>query len=179
MRYLRRLSTFVKHLLLLVLLSIDVADAAWITRFDLDNYNKSYTSLIYERKEQSALISFDCKDGLRVTFKISTRKKYSFKGNEYVDLVFIIDKNDPLILNAEVELINSKHVNIFNASNEVIKELITQLQMARKKIYVEAREIGGQKLFSTEVHAAGSTLAANEFIMYCKIELPIDVPHNR
>ena len=179
MRDLRRLSTFVKYLLPLVLLPIDVADAAWITRLDLDDYNKSYTSLIYERKERPALISFDCKDGLRVTFKISTSKKHSFKGNEYVYLVFIVDKNDPLILNAKVELVNSKYVNIFNVNNEVIKELITQLQMARKNIYVEARKIDGKKLFSTKVNAAGSTLAVNEFIMHCKIELPIDVPHNR
>lgn len=168
----------VVFLLLTTFVKVNMANAAWLTHYEDGSVNKKNIFMIYKSTSRKDLISFDCKDGLTVTFNTSKIKEINLKKNEIIKVIFIVDKNDPLCMYAKEKPTHSTYTYIYSNDHQQIKELITQLQTAQKKIHSEARTIEGAKLFSMDMSAIGSTLSANQFIMHCKIELPINVPHN-
>lgn len=174
----RNIGNCVFFLFLTTFVKINIADAAWLTHYETDSLSKKNIFMVYKSTSQRDLVSFDCKDDLTLTYKTPKIKENNLNGNEIIRLYFIVDENDPLFMYAKAKPIHATYTYISSNDPQQIKELISQLQTARKKIHSEVRTMEGTKLFSMDINAIGSTLSTNQFIMHCKLELPINVPHN-
>ncbi|WP_141109685.1 hypothetical protein [Escherichia albertii] len=148
--------------------------ADWIVRVEDDAFSDVPYVMMFGSDDGKHNVAFECSSGspslsyIEQSDDIETFRKL---GSIPADIVFRVDKNPAVKIQASTEVRNSSHIGIKSDDIDAIKTLLTQLQQSKGKSLVGVRFPQIDQKFSFSIKSKGSTAAVQKFITTCKINL--------